>query len=318
MLRGMIKSHETVSAQLPDVAIKQDYRFEQPIDWVGMGAVQVPLMVDLQNQSLNLMAQLQVMVSLDLSPSRGIHMSRLYALVQELAKKPLSILALKELSRNLVQSQNKDVLLSSASRLQLTFDLPLKRQSLKSGLSSWKSYPVSLLIESRQDETTLVIFDLRFLYSSTCPASAALARDLNSQNFRARQTMPVIQVDEAAQFLNSEAGMVATPHAQRSEAHLQLLVKNSFELSQIPLWIDLFEGALGTPVQGAVKREDEQEFARLNGTHLMFCEDAVRQLARSVDSLESVAGYRLQVSHYESLHAHNAVSIKKKNFNFSV
>ena len=36
------------------------------------------------------------------------------------------------------------------------------------------------------------------------------------------------------------------------------------------------EAALGTPVQTAVKREDEQAFARLNGRNLMFCEDAPR------------------------------------------
>ena len=43
--------------------------------------------------------------------------------------------------------------------------------------------------------------------------------------------------------------------------------------------IDLAEGALKTPVQSAVKREDEQAFARLNGRNLMFCEDAARRIA---------------------------------------
>lgn len=318
MLHIMIKNPETSSPILPDVAIKQDRRFEQPIDWVGMGAVQIPVMLNLQGQPLNLMAQVQVMVSLDLSPSRGIHMSRLYSLVQDLSSVPLTMTTLRELSLKLFESQNKQSLLSSASRLQLSFELPLKRQSLKSGLWSWKSYPVSLILESKQGSDSLTLLDIRFLYSSTCPASAALARDLNSKNFLSHQTSATVQADLAAQFLNSEAGMVATPHAQRSEAHVQLLVDESFDLAQIPAWIDILEAAVGTPVQGAVKREDEQEFARLNGTNLMFCEDAVRQLASSADDLTGVTGYRLQVSHFESLHAHNAVSIKKKNFNFLV
>jgi GTP cyclohydrolase I len=42
--------------------------------------------------------------------------------------------------------------------------------------------------------------------------------------------------------------------------------------------IDLVENTLKTPVQAAVKREDEREFARLNGANLMFCEDAGRRL----------------------------------------
>ena len=36
--------------------------------------------------------------------------------------------------------------------------------------------------------------------------------------------------------------------------------------------IDRIEDALKTPVQTAVKREDEQAFALLNGENLMFCE----------------------------------------------
>ena len=48
-------------------------------------------------------------------------------------------------------------------------------------------------------------------------------------------------------------------------------------------WIDRIESSLKTPVQAAVKREDEQEFARLNGQNLMFCEDAARRLQHELD-----------------------------------
>ena len=44
------------------------------------------------------------------------------------------------------------------------------------------------------------------------------------------------------------------------------------------------EAALGTPVQTAVKREDEQAFARLNAANLMFCEDAARRVAAVLSS----------------------------------
>ena len=43
------------------------------------------------------------------------------------------------------------------------------------------------------------------------------------------------------------------------------------ELEQLAAQYD----ELKTPVQAAVKREDEQEFARLNGQNLMFCEDVL-------------------------------------------
>ena len=76
--------------------------------------------------------------------------------------------------------------------------------------------------------------------------------------------------------------------------------------------IDLVEGALKTPVQAAVKREDEQEFARLNGANLMFCEDAGRKLKAALSKDKRYSDFRLEAVHVESLHPHNAVSIVVK------
>jgi GTP cyclohydrolase I len=61
-----------------------------------------------------------------------------------------------------------------------------------------------------------------------------------------------------------------------------------------------------------VKREDEQEFARLNGANLMFCEDAGRRLKRVLDADARVSDYRVEAVHVESLHPHNAVSVVVK------
>jgi GTP cyclohydrolase I len=65
-------------------------------------------------------------------------------------------------------------------------------------------------------------------------------------------------------------------------------------------------------VQAAVKREDEQEFARLNGANLMFCEDAGRKLKAALEADERLRDYRVEAVHVESLHPHNAVSIVVK------
>ena len=55
------------------------------------------------------------------------------------------------------------------------------------------------------------------------------------------------------------------------------LDSNIHEFDVVTL-INTLEDELKTPVQAAVKREDEQEFARLNGQNLMFCEDAARKI----------------------------------------
>jgi GTP cyclohydrolase I len=105
---------------------------------------------------------------------------------------------------------------------------------------------------------------------------------------------------------------MATPHSQRSIAEVK--VKLSQEFVQFPLieLIDMIEAALKTPVQAAVKREDEQAFARLNGQNLMFCEDAARRLQSALNADSRIQDFRVQASHFESLHPHNAVAVASK------
>ena len=85
------------------------------------------------------------------------------------------------------------------------------------------------------------------------------------------------------------------------------------DIEQFPIksLIDLIEQTLKTPVQAAVKREDEQEFARLNAANLMFCEDAARKIKHSLNGTD-YPDYWVRINHYESLHAHDAVSITVK------
>ncbi len=66
--------------------------------------------------------------------------------------------------------------------------------------------------------------------------------------------------------------------------------------------IDIVEEALQTAVQGAVKREDEQEFAlHVNGQNLMFCEDAARRVKAALEEKTDVFDYVAEFSHVESI-----------------
>ena len=76
--------------------------------------------------------------------------------------------------------------------------------------------------------------------------------------------------------------------------------------------INHIEDALQTPVQATVKREDEQEFARLNASNLMFCEDASRRLQAQLDNTAEYLDFWVRVNHLESLHPHDAVAIVTK------
>ena len=90
------------------------------------------------------------------------------------------------------------------------------------------------------------------------------------------------------------------------------MVLEKAEESLIEELIDQVEETLGTAVQAAVKREDEQEFAALNGANLMFCEDAARRICSLLDEDKGFRDYRIEVRHMESLYPHDAVAITTK------
>lgn len=296
---------------LPDVSEIDQRRQYSPIDWVGMNAIRLP--TRLRDSLLGerpVEASIQAYVNLENTASRGIHMSRLFLqLDRQLAEKTLDRPSLITALDAFLESHQG---LSSHAFLELAFDYLVKRPALKSDNSGWKSYATTLTASRRHGKTTVELM-VEVLYSSTCPCSAALARQLIRSAFTERFGASG-KVDASAMlaFLDSTDGIVATPHSQRSVAQVKVRLDGTeptFPLTQL---IDQIETALATPVQTAVKREDEQEFARLNGQNLMFCEDAARRLKDALDADAAYADYWLRVNHLESLHAHDAVAITTK------
>ena len=144
----------------------------------------------------------------------------------------------------------------------------------------------------------------------TSPASAALSRQLNAARFTGDfGAARPLSTQVVSEWLASERGLAATPHAQRSRADVRVELQPSFDAGlPVEALVDALEAALGTPVQTAVKREDEQAFARANADNLMFCEDAARRVAAVLSTSPRVARFDATVSHFESLHAHDAVA----------
>ena len=127
-----------------------------------------------------------------------------------------------------------------------------------------------------------VAFDI--VYSSTCPASTALARQLVAEDFgNAFPANAPLDRNAALRWLAGEHGMRATPHSQRSTASICVRLDPVTATLPFTALIERAEAALGTPVQTAVKRIDEQAFARRNGENPMFCEDAARRLQAAFD-----------------------------------
>lgn len=291
-----------MTSLLPDIAC-QSTRLPIPLDWVGMQGIAAPLRIAGERVA----AYADAGVSLDEAEARGIHMSRLYLALEALAEAELSPTLLRDLLKQFLRSHAQ---LSRRANLALRFELMLRRPALVSPLSGWKRYPCEIHVQLEDDALQLEL-RLSLPYSSTCPCSAALARQLIQERFDSDFAGRPLKASEVRAWLGSPQGIVATPHSQRSEAQLKVQLgptARAFAFSEL---IDQAEEALGTAVQTAVKRADEQAFALANGQNLMFCEDAARRLHRALLQREEVSGFEVRVVHAESLHAHDAVAVSR-------
>lgn len=285
---------------LPDIATQTSAEAQPALDFVGMQQIALPV----QLAGTPLACRVDAGVSLDDASARGIHMSRLYLALQDLEQQPLTLPAVQQVLRQFLDSHAG---LAQRAYLNLRGELLLKRPALISPLAGWKAYPVAL--NTRLDATGFhVELQLTLGYSSTCPCSAALARQLIQQRFIDDFAGKSLDQADILAWLGSSEGILATPHSQRSEARLQLRLDPT--LQELPLlhWLDSAEAALGTALQTAVKRADEQAFALANGQNLMFCEDAARRLHRALRAQNGLLGFALEVVHAESLHAHDAAA----------
>jgi GTP cyclohydrolase I len=295
---------------MPDIAAATALDAAARLDWVGMDEIAIPVrLLGEDGTIMQTPARVTAQVNLKDASARGIHMSRLYLhLDKHLPGEALSPCTLRRLLRDFLDSHAE---LSDRARIDIRFEQMIRRPALASDNSGWRSYPVRITATLHESAFAFEL-ETEALYSSTCPCSAALARQLIQEQFAADFAPDeALQRDKVLAWLGSEQGIRATPHSQRSSARVRVRLAAGFEFPIVEL-IDLIEGALKTVVQTAVKREDEQAFAELNAANLMFCEDAARRVAAALADDARVAAWQVRVAHFESLHPHDAVAVATK------
>ena len=297
-------------SSMPDIANRELPEEQGTLDWVGMSDVHQPLRVKDGDEMKEVQAKAQVYVNLADPNAKGIHMSRLYLLLDEHSNtRPLTASGLRMLLGSVLESHHD---LSTNAFVEFSFDHFVRREALLSENSGWSSYPVSVKGTLIDGEVALEL-SIEVQYSSTCPCSAALARQLIQSQFQKDFGQSgQIDKEDVQTWLGLEESIVATPHSQRSTA--KVMVSLGEEVGDLPITdlINRVEDVLKTPVQSAVKREDEQEFARLNAENLMFVEDAGRRIKNSLDRQSRFNDFWVRIEHHESLHAHDAVGVFTK------
>lgn len=198
---------------LPDIA-RQTTTADLPLDWVGMQGIALPVQIGGQRVA----AEADAGVSLDDPQARGIHMSRLYLALAELEQGELDLSCLRAVLQRFLASHAG---LSRRAYLRLRLAPLLRRPALVSPLSGWKRYPLVLDTRLEGDDFQAEVH-LELTYSSTCPCSAALARQLIQERFDQDFAGQPLDHASVLAWLGSSAGIVATPHSQRSSAHLRI------------------------------------------------------------------------------------------------
>lgn len=250
-----------------------------PILQVGIAGFKLPL-VHLTGHQEKVSLETTVTGTVSLSAdAKGINMSRIMRVFYEFEDRVFSLELLDE-----ILLRYKETLGSSRARLKLDFNYPIRKESLRSGLSGWQYYKVAFegFVDDLNRYRRLIHFD--FVYSSACPCSSDLAE-------HARQSRNVYSI----------------PHSQRSKARITLEVKPGEHISIEDVQQHCLR-ALHTETQVMVKREDEQAFAEMNGAYVKFVEDAARLLYEQFDTDPRVRDFQIALSHLESLHSHDAVA----------
>ena len=291
---------------MPDVALRSLEHGQGTLDWVGMREIRLPVRVQDGTETCEVIGSVQVYVDLIDPKAKGIHMSRLYVLLDEATRsRTFTPASVQTLLQEMLDSHTS---VSTRAFIEISFERPLRRAALVTESSGWGSYPATIR-GSRSPSESFVELSFTVKYSSTCPVSAALARQSIQEQFvQDFEQSSTVELAHVKQWLGSTEGIVATPHGQRSKGDITVRLgeqSDNFPLTEL---IDRVERALATPVQTAVKREDEREFAILNGQNPMFCEDASRRLKQTLEEAPDLLDFLVRVEHFESLHAHNVAS----------
>ena len=273
-------------ASLPDMQnadSQQIYGANVPILKVGISNFRLPLSyITPSSDTLTLETSVTGTVSLEAN-QKGINMSRIMRVFYTYQERIFTPDLLNE-----ILLQYKEEIKAHRAQLKLSFEYPILKASLRSGLEGWQYYRSAY--EGRVDELNrfrkYIHFD--FIYSSACPCSSELSE-------HARGTRDVYGI----------------PHSQRSTARVSVEVAEGQHMSVERLQ-ELCLEALQTETQVMVKREDEQAFAEMNGAFTKFVEDAARLLYEQLDDEPKIVDFQVACAHLESLHSHDAVAVINK------
>lgn len=282
-----------------------------PINKVGVSGVELPVnFIRRDGTTEKLTTSVSLYGSLDSPNAKGLNLSRFPIVMHEQVANHLSIDGMTHILDVLQQKQgSKDVYCklkfkypwtqkALRTRVELPSDAPDDKvfkvvDGVKLGFDFLEGYIYynCVLEGSKHGDQYKFYLTVDYVYSSTCPCSFELAQDA----FQKR-------------------GKAANGHSQRSIAKItvQFDSTNPVYIEDI---VEMARNQVPTEVVIICKRRDEQAFAELNGSNLLFTEDAVRLFYEGLNDLYNsgrIFDFSVVTDHLESLHPWSATAVITK------
>lgn len=292
-----------------------------PLNKVGVRGVPLPIKLYRRDGTIQeLQAVASLYGSLDDPNAKGLNLSRFPITMTEEITNHLSIDGLSNVLRRLRSRQG-----TNSAFCKLKFSYPWIQEALRSrqqlflkdfdnDIDKLKSSPDFFLEDDgkfwstkkawghifydcelegqlHNDEVTFFL-TLKYVYSSTCPCSTELTYDAREKR-----------------------GKAANAHSQRSIATVKIQFDPSKKIVFIEDLVELMRQQIPTEVQIFVRRIDEQAQAELNGSNLLFSEDAARLIYQGLDDWFNqgiIQDFSIVVDHMESLHPWEATAVVSK------
>lgn len=265
---------------LPDIQKTEPF-IKIPINQVGVENVKVPFTLESKYGGFRQMvANVSIRTNLDKN-TKGISMSRLLRTLKDYLDLPLKRKLIYHILEELAFATG-----TSESYMSFEFLMPIIRKSIITD----NEFPIyhQCRFEGHLSEGTKKFFQgVVIQYASYCPCSAELSKDLINK------------------------GSMGFPHAQRSFAHIlvECSEDNYIWLEDL---IEATEAAIKTIPYPIIKREDEQQIAKIAAENPIFVEDAIRSISSSIDSIQGVKDYIIKCIHEESIHTSEAIAVNYK------
>jgi GTP cyclohydrolase I len=290
------------------------------LDKVGVNGVHLPIKFLRRDGTVQeLQAEASLYGSLDNPNAKGLNLSRFPIVMHEEIAGHLSIDGLKGVLNKLQAKQG-----SNSTYCKLRFKYPWTQEALRTrqdlkvedfgSVEALKASPdffkevegvylshkkaighifYDCVLEAQSHSGVYTFFlTVNYVYSSTCPCSFELAQDATLKR-----------------------GQAANGHSQRSIAKITVQFNPEKHIVYIEDIIEMARKQIPTEVVIICKRRDEQAFAELNGSNLLFTEDASRLMYQGLDAIYDegkISDFSIVTEHLESLHPWSATAVVSK------